>query len=292
MVLLLGPSSGVVSGFVRRCGQRLYVFLSAVVLPRCVVSPARFPSRAVRCAAKSAPQGAFFLQDDVDFRRGRRQVIARCRRADADAAAGNGCRDPLEEFGEGAGVHGVERGDGIGQLPQVGGVCLRPGGAGDDVAKTQRFDDGDDFAVREQVGRFAVGEDDEDGAPVAFLSAAAGDAVALDGMGDVFQRCAEEGRAALRADDFRQYDLFERGQRQHVFNLRVEGGDGEIDTFQRVGVLPQRGEQGVQAGVDGFDGFAAHGAGGVDADVGEQASGHGLFPVGLLSRAGSVSAGR
>ena len=62
MVLLLGPSSGVVSGFVRRCGQRLYVFLSAVVLPRCVVSPARFPSRAVRCAAKAPRRALFFYR--------------------------------------------------------------------------------------------------------------------------------------------------------------------------------------------------------------------------------------
>ena len=37
-----------------------------------------------------------------------------------------------------------------------------------------------------------------------------------------------------------------------------------------------RGEQGVQAGVDGVNRLAAHGDGGVDTDVGKQASGPGV----------------
>ena len=75
------------------------------------------------------------LQDDVDFRRRWRQVVGRTWRANADAAAGDCRRHPLEEFGEGAGVHSVERCDGVGELLQIGGVRLRPGGAGDVLPK-------------------------------------------------------------------------------------------------------------------------------------------------------------
>ena len=49
-----------------------------------------------------------------------------------------------------------------------------------------------------------------------------------------------------------------------------------MHAFQRIGVLPEGGEQRLQPGIDGFDGLATHGAGGVDADVGEEASGHGV----------------
>jgi hypothetical protein len=48
------------------------------------------------------------------------------------------------------------------------------------------------------------------------------------------------------------------GQRDDLFGRGIEGDDGQMHRFQRVGVLAQRREQRVQAGLHRLDAFAEH----------------------------------
>ena len=179
------------------------------------------------------------------------------------AGDGDGGGDPFEEALEGAGVGGVERDDGFGDALQRAGVGAGTGGTGDEGAS---FDlaDGVDATV-EVVGRRAVGEEEDDRLPVAFLFGAAFDDFALDAVGEQAERFAHRGHAV--GLQVRQLEAGEFGQRGELARAAVEGDDGEVSGFERVRVLHQRGEHDLQAVAHGFDGFAVHRAGGVNEEV-------------------------
>ena len=115
------------------------------------------------------------------------------------------------------------------------------------------------------IGGGAVGEDENQGPPIAFLGIGGFADLAFHALQQYLQRAAQSGSAA--GAQLRLFELQQLCQRDDLPRLAVKGDHGQIGGFQGLRVAFELGEQGLDALPDRLNGFPHHGAGTVQQEI-------------------------
>ena len=169
----------------------------------------------------------------------------------------------FKELLEGFRRHFLHHEHGLGDLLENLGVCCISTGNGDDVAGAIGLHGRGVFVPT--IRWCAIGEDEDERLPIAFLFLGSFADLAIDAFHEEFERGTEGSRST--GGDVRRIELRNLSQRDDLLRVAVEGDDRQVGGLDGGRIAHEFAVQRADAGFHGFDRCSVHGSGTIGEDV-------------------------